>query len=78
MYGSLVGRLDPRTGEMAEFVLDPMARPHSIINDVAGNIWYTGNSNARSESWIRKPARSPSTPMAGPRRARSSHTHIRA
>ena len=46
MYGSLVGRLDPRTGEMTEFVLDPMARPHSIINDVSGNIWYTGNSNA--------------------------------
>jgi virginiamycin B lyase len=35
-YGSLVGRLNPRT---------PAARPHSIINDGAGNIWYTGNGN---------------------------------
>jgi virginiamycin B lyase len=46
MFGSLVGRLDPNTGEMTEFLLDPTARPHSIIDDVAGNIWYTGNSNS--------------------------------
>ena len=45
MYGSLIGRLDPRTGEMTEFKLDPGARPHSIINDISGNIWYTGNGN---------------------------------
>jgi virginiamycin B lyase len=46
MFGSLIGRLNPETGEMTEFKLDPTARPHSIINDVAGNIWYTGNGNA--------------------------------
>ena len=46
MYASLVGRLDPKTGEMKEFPLPPAARPHSIIPDAAGNIWYTGNSNA--------------------------------
>jgi virginiamycin B lyase len=45
MYGSLIGRLDPKTGEMTEWKLDPTARPHSIIDDAAGNIWYTGNSN---------------------------------
>jgi virginiamycin B lyase len=45
MYASLVGRLDPKTGEMKEFPLPPTARPHSIIPDSAGNIWYTGNSN---------------------------------
>ncbi len=45
MYGSLIGRLDPATGEMQEYLLDPTATPHSIINDVAGNIWYTGNGN---------------------------------
>jgi virginiamycin B lyase len=45
MFGSLVGRLNPVTGEMKEFKLDPTARPHSIINDQAGNIWYTGHSN---------------------------------
>jgi virginiamycin B lyase len=46
MYASLVGRLDPKTGEMKEFPLPPAARPHTIIPDAAGNIWYSGNSNA--------------------------------
>jgi virginiamycin B lyase len=46
MYASLVGRLDPKTGEMKEFPLPPTARPHTIVPDAEGNIWYTGNSNA--------------------------------
>ncbi|HEX9875564.1 MAG TPA: cytochrome C [Gammaproteobacteria bacterium] len=45
MYGSLIGRLDPKSGEMTEWKLDPQARPHSIIDDAQGNIWYTGNGN---------------------------------
>jgi len=45
MYGSLVGRLDPRTGEMKEYRLDPTARPHSITEGPNGDIWYSGNSN---------------------------------
>jgi len=46
MWASLVGRLDPKTGEMKEYPLPPTAKPHSIVADKAGNIWYTGNSNA--------------------------------
>jgi virginiamycin B lyase len=46
MWASLVGRLDPKTGEMKEFPLPPTARPHTIVPDKDGNIWYTGNSNA--------------------------------
>jgi virginiamycin B lyase len=42
---SLVGRLNPRTGEMKEYMLDPASRPHSIVDDAAGNIWYLGNGN---------------------------------
>ena len=45
MWASLVGRLDPATGEMTEYPLPPEARPHSIVPDEEGNIWYTGNSN---------------------------------
>jgi virginiamycin B lyase len=45
MYASLVGRLNPATGEMREYKLAPDARPHSIIADAAGQIWYTGNGN---------------------------------
>jgi virginiamycin B lyase len=44
-FASLVGRLNPRTGEMKEYKLAPDARPHSIVDDAAGNIWYTGNAN---------------------------------
>ncbi len=46
MWASLVGRLDPTTGEMLEFPLPPSARPHSIVPSADGMIWYTGNSNA--------------------------------
>jgi virginiamycin B lyase len=46
MWASLVGRLDPKTGAMKEYPLPPTARPHSIVADKDGNIWYTGNSNA--------------------------------
>ena len=45
MWASLVGRLDPVTGEMQEYPLPPEARPHSIVPDHDGFIWYTGNSN---------------------------------
>ena len=44
-YASLIGRLNPKTGEMKEFELPPEVRPHSIAADRAGNIWYMGNGN---------------------------------
>ena len=44
-WGNLVGRLNPRTGEMREWPLPSGARPHSITSDRNGNIWYVGNSN---------------------------------
>jgi virginiamycin B lyase len=42
---SLVGRLNPATGEMREYKLETEAKPHSITDDAAGNIWYMGNGN---------------------------------
>jgi virginiamycin B lyase len=42
---SLVGRLNPGTGEMKEYELPRASRPHSIVDDAAGNIWYMGNGN---------------------------------
>jgi virginiamycin B lyase len=44
-FASVVGRLNPRTGEMKEWKLETEAHPHSIIDDRAGNIWYMGNGN---------------------------------
>ncbi|TCO70709.1 virginiamycin B lyase family protein [Chromatocurvus halotolerans] len=46
MWASLIGRLDPQSGDMAEYHLPPAARPHSIVPDSDGNLWYLGNSNA--------------------------------
>jgi virginiamycin B lyase len=45
-YGSLIGRLNPKTGDMKEFELPPEVKPHSIIADREGNVWYMGNGNA--------------------------------
>ena len=45
MWASLVGRLDPLTGEFREYPLPASARPHSIVPDKEGAIWYLGNSN---------------------------------
>ncbi len=45
MWASLVGRLDPLTGDVREYPLPPRARPHSIVPDDNGFIWYLGNGN---------------------------------
>ena len=44
-YASLIGRLNPQSGEMKEYELAPEVRPHSIAADRAGNVWYMGNGN---------------------------------
>jgi len=44
-WGNLIGRIDPRTGEMKEYALPDNALPHSVTPDADGNIWYTGNKN---------------------------------
>jgi virginiamycin B lyase len=44
-FGNLIGRLNPKTGEMKEYQLPPMAKPHTIELDRKGRPWYTGNMN---------------------------------
>lgn len=44
-FGSLIGRINPKTGEMKEWPLEADAKPHSVFHDHDGNIWYTGNGN---------------------------------
>ena len=75
MYGSLIGRLDPRTGEMTEWKLDPQAIPHSIIDDVEGNIWYTGNGNGTVGMLNPETGEITVYPMPDPE-ARDPHTPI--
>jgi len=75
MYASLIGRLDPKTGETKEYPLDPAARPHSIIDDADGNIWYTGNGNATLGRLDPKTGEITVYPMPDPA-ARDPHTPI--
>lgn len=44
-FGNLIGRIDPRTGEMREYELPPKSLPHSINIDASGTPWFTGNGN---------------------------------
>jgi virginiamycin B lyase len=75
MYGSLIGRLDPKTGDMREYPLDPSARPHSVIDNRDGNIWYTGHSNATIGKLDPKTGEITVYPMPDPA-ARDPHTPI--
>ena len=43
--GNVLGRVDPKTGQVREFALKtPASGPHDLTEDNAGNIWYTGHS----------------------------------
>lgn len=38
-----LGQLDPQTGQMKEYPVDPLTGPHGLVEDKDGNIWFTGN-----------------------------------
>lgn len=40
-----IGRLNPSTGEIREWLLPANALPHSVNVDAQGRIWYMGNGN---------------------------------
>jgi virginiamycin B lyase len=43
-FASVIGRLDPKSGEMKEFkTKTPGSGPHGLTADTDGNIWFTGN-----------------------------------
>jgi virginiamycin B lyase len=45
MYANLLGRLDPKTGQIKEFPLSTAkSGPHGLTADSAGNVWFTANS----------------------------------
>jgi len=44
-FANLIGRIDPRTGEIKEYTLPTNAMPHTVEIDAKGNVWYTGNKN---------------------------------
>ena len=40
---NVLGRLDPATGQIREYRLNPLTGPHGLKEDKDGNIWFTGN-----------------------------------
>lgn len=44
-HANLIGQINPKSGEMTEYLLPDNAMPHSVTTDQVGNIWYTGNKN---------------------------------
>jgi virginiamycin B lyase len=40
-----IGRIDPRTGQIREWLLPARALPHSVNVDARGRVWYMGNGN---------------------------------
>jgi virginiamycin B lyase len=43
---NVLGRLDPKTGEIKEYHLPPNSGPHGLVADEDGAIWYTANFSA--------------------------------
>jgi virginiamycin B lyase len=75
MFASLVGQLDPKTGEMREYKLPQGTSPHSIINDRDGMIWFTGNGNGTVGRLDPRTGDIKTYPMPDPA-ARDPHTPI--
>jgi len=40
-----IGRIDPRTNQIREWLLPARALPHSVNVDAQGGVWYMGNGN---------------------------------
>ncbi len=45
MYGNKIARFDPASKTFKEWDLPPNARPHGLLVDKGGQVWYTGNGN---------------------------------
>ncbi len=44
-HGNKIARFDPRTETFTEWDLPPRARPHGLLVDREGKVWYAGNGN---------------------------------
>src|SRR2546426_5319282 len=45
MFGNKIARFDPRAKTFTEWALPAGARPHGLLVDRPGRVWYTGNGN---------------------------------
>jgi virginiamycin B lyase len=73
---SLLGRLDPVTGQIREYPLPSAASgPHGLVADRDGNIWFTGNAPGYIGKLDPVSGRVTEYPLRDPR-ARDPHTLI--
>jgi len=71
---NVLGRLDPKTGEIKEYHLkSPHTGPHGLVEDKDGNIWFTGNNLALIGKLDPKTGAVTEYPMPDPE-ARDPHT----
>ena len=74
-WADILGRIEPKTGEMREFALPVGAKPHSVEIGPNGGVWYTGNKNATIGRL--NPETHEITEFAMPdEAARDPHTHV--
>lgn len=45
MHGNRIARFVPKTAQFTEWDLPKRARPHGLVVDARGIVWYTGNGN---------------------------------
>lgn len=45
MQGNRIARFDPQAKTFHEWMLPPNAKPHGLLVDAQGQVWYTGNGN---------------------------------
>jgi virginiamycin B lyase len=73
---NLLGRLDPKTGQIKEFPLKTAGSgPHGLAEDASGNIWYTGNAKGLIGKLDPKTGQVTEYPMPNPA-ARDPHTPV--
>ena len=73
---NVLGRLDPRTGEMKEFQLKtPLSGPHGLVDDQQGNIWYAANWAAHVGKLDPRTGAITEFPMPDPK-AKDPHTPL--
>ena len=76
MYANVLGRLDPKTGQMKEYPLKTAGSgPHGLVEDKAGNIWFTANSKGYIGKLNPKTGDVTEYPMPDPA-ARDPHTPL--
>jgi virginiamycin B lyase len=74
MFANVLGRLDPKTGELKEYKLKtPNTGPHGLTEDKQGNIWFTGNTSSLVGRFVPKTGEITEYKMPDPA-ARDPHT----